>query len=79
MTRPNLLLLADELNRRSRQVLKNRYKATNPKTGKNGETIDRTIGMPNGSQVKKIVSDKENILSAGELRQRCLEITRRHS
>lgn len=76
MTRPDLLLLSDEMKRRSRNVLKQRYKACNPKTGKDGRSLDRTIGMPNGKSVKKIVSDKENVLTAADLKQRCLEITR---
>ena len=82
MTRRDPLLVAEESKRRERIALKARYKAGNSTS----KGMDRTIGMhilgdkeaskKYRSVLKKAA--KESPISVGDLRQRCLDITRRH-
>lgn len=86
MTRRDPLLVALESQRKERVLLRARYAASNPRIDKNGRELDRTIGIHvsgDKEASKKLraslkSSAKEAPLSAGDLKQRCLDITRRH-
>ena len=86
MTRRDPLLVALEGQRRERVLLRARFAAANPRIGKDGKELDRTIGMhiPEDKEASKKYraalkkAAKETPLSAGDLRQRCLDLTRRH-